>query len=284
MRRIVFTSRKIPNNSFYMRGEQMCHALQKLGHNAIIMNSEQTNDCHDDIVIFVRRTPGRAHLQKLRKHNIIVFDPLDSLVDLHRLSLCDVVDAVIYPSKYQCKTDNLYQGSKYWLLHHYDPRLTQHKFNKFVLGYWGYSTSADHTRALIKRANRYTSTKNFPSEDFFNRISCHYSVRRKERGLGWRPTTKISTAAACGANIIVAMDKMSRELLPRDYPYWITNPNSLEHVKSVVNKAHKDFGNNIWQYGLECMDKVKNKTHIKRCANVYSRILEEVNGKFNTNF
>lgn len=277
MRKIIFTSRKIPNNSFKMRGEQICNELQLLGYDVDIVDPSDIYNVRGSIIIWVRRMMINRQARKLNKYNIVLLDPLDNNRELFKHNTYKYVHALIASSKHQY--NQLPNMQKYVIYHHYDPRITLQKYNKFQLGYWGYSTAADHTRNLIKGADRYSSTREFPYY-FFERISCHYNVRTQSKGFGWRPTTKISTAAGSGCNIITSNDEMSKELLPNDYPYWINKSHDIEEVKNVIKTAQNDFGKDRWNYGLKCMKSVRDKTNIDVIAKQYGKIIEEVDSKW----
>jgi hypothetical protein len=211
--------------------------------------------------------------------NIQIYDPLDRLNELFKDKISPYINAVIYPSETQYNNIKL-NGNikyKYYLHHHYDPRLKMYKHDHFELGYWGYRTSAVNVFNFIKQQNRFTSARSgeYPPDDFFQRVSCHYSVRDVERGLGWRPTTKISTAAACGCNIILSRDAISEELLPNDYPYFIDGC-GYEDTQRMIDFARMTYGTELWNYGLSCMDKVREKTNIKECAKLYGNIIDDI--------
>ena len=280
-KRIVFTSRKIPNNSFKMRGTQMVDAMQQRGYNTEIVHPDQLDEVKNAVIIFVRRSISGRKFRNLLKHNILIIDPLDRIGDLHKMDHLKRFHAIVFPSdtqrnEFATYTANNNQGA-YFLHHHWDPRLVEYTHGHFELGYWGYTASAVNVRNFVPRVNRYTSTRSFsiPPADLFQRVSCHYNVRDRNHGQGWRPTTKISTAAACGANIITSRDKMSLELLPHNYPYFIDGADYHE-TKRMIDYARATFGNDIWQYGLDCMARVRKFTSVDYCAKLYGRIIDDI--------
>lgn len=286
-KQIIFTSRKVPNNSFFMRGEQIAEAMRTIGYPVVCLKPVELHKVRDSLIVWVRRTSGDMRLRSIKKRgNIQIYDPLDRIDELNnkRNRINRYIDAIIYPSKTQLrqsvKDDILNDKLKYHLLHHWDSRLTVYDFNSFELGYWGYRTSAVNVFNFIDKKNRFTAARagEFPPDDFFKRISCHYSVRDEKRGLGWRPTTKISTAAACGANIILSRDAISEELLPHDYPYFI-NGAGYEDTQRMIDYAKMTFKADIWNYGLACMKKVRRATSIERCARLYANIIEDINDR-----
>ena len=58
-------------------------------------------------------------------------------------------------------------------------------------------------------------------------------------------------------------DLSLRSLLPDDYPYYTD-----DNVQKTINFAKETYGTDIWEYGLECMQKVKNRTSLEQIAGV----------------
>lgn len=290
MRKIIFTSRKFAGNSFRMRGEQIYAELKRIGYDCELMEPYEAIQQSNCIIIWVRRMLIRRRILKENyKKNIIVYDPLDRISEVFKHPIYSYIHAFIFPYKshWIVNDKRIKNKLKYTLYHHYDPRIIKRKYDKFTLGYFGYSTSADHTRNVITGINRYSSTREF-HYDFFERISCHYNIRTLSKGFGWRPTTKIATAAGAGCNILTSRDSISEEILCSDYPYWINEDDSsnLEAVKKLIEKAKNDFGKARWNYGLECLKDVEKITNIEYSAKRYGKYLEEIdakNGKLDTN-
>jgi len=284
-KQIVFTSRKIPNSAFTMRGEQIINELCLMGYDAKIVPPDKITEIKESIIIWVRRSTANE-LKICSQNNYQILDPLDRINDLNSPSAFTFFgchkyfNAIIFPSKSQLNyynNDKRYDGiKKYWVHHHYDPYLKYYEHDHFEIGYWGYSTSAVNIR-IIKGKNRYNTARagQYPPDDFFQRVSCHYNVRDYKHGLGWRPTTKISTAAACGANIITSRDAMSVELLPHNYPYFLDNCDH-ENIERMIQYASQTYGNEIWNYGLSCMARVRKFTSVNYCAKMYGKIINDI--------
>jgi len=120
--------------------------------------------------------------------------------------------------------------------------------------------------------NQLKSSNSNPS-----RYSCHYGVRsptifsvagQKINYEQWVTKTggKVSTAAACGSNIITSLDPSVRELIDESYPYAINTEKSgfIDNYKEIcsemINKARITFGKKEWKEGLKIMNDVKEKT------------------------
>lgn len=283
MRKVIFTSRKVPNNSFFMRGIQVSEELNKLGYNTECIHPDHLSNIKNAIIIFVRRSSHPRKLDKIKENNYLILDPLDRVAEVNDNKNLSYMDGIIFASKFQSEMYPLWNKDRYFIHHHWDPNLNQWSYlhDHFELGYWGYKTSATNLRNLIPHQNQNFQAlfNTYPSEEFFRRVSCHYSVKDLQRGLGWRPSTKISTAAAVNCNIIVSRDEISSEILPKDYPFWVENP-CFEETKKVIDYARNVYGTSYWNYGLECMSKVKEQTSIAVCAKKYAQIIDEIDKKF----
>jgi hypothetical protein len=271
-----------------MRGEQIAAELCRLGYNAVCCKPNELSKIKDSIIIWVRRVYNVRKLKMLTNNgNYQILDILDRLFenDLSKGRIIGNINAVLFASKTTIRqyrnNPELTGKDKYWVLHHYDPQLKYHEYNNFNLGYWGYRTSALNVNNFIPYKYRIRSARSgkYPPDYWFNDVSCHYSVRDYQRGLGWRPATKIATAAACGANIIVSRDKISEELLPDDYPYFLDNP-GYDETEKMIEYARETFNTGKWKYGLKCMGRVRKLTNIKRCAKLYARIIDDIEARY----
>lgn len=91
--------------------------------------------------------------------------------------------------------------------------------------------------------------------------SFYFSIRNQNsKEFYFKPATKTAVAAAVGRCIITNNDKALEDLLPIDYPYFYNslNSNFLEFYDSKI----KNINSVEYQYGLECMKSVKEKTNI----------------------
>jgi len=142
----------------------------------------------------------------------------------------------------------------------------------------------------------YDTQLQIESHDSPLKHSCHYAVRSpltllrgKKEKLNlpyeqWVTKTggKVSTAAACNANIITSLDPANRELIDESYPYAINTEteefiiNWSEICNEMKKKAQKDFGNKTWKEGLKIMKDVKEKTRTEVIVKRYIGFGEKV--------
>lgn len=142
--------------------------------------------------------------------------------------------------------------------------------------------SEDNLRKYLinaKNCNHLKDLKNSFSNP--SRYSCHYGVRspivfavngQKINYEQWVTKTggKVSTAAACGSNVITSLDPAVRELIDESYPYAIDTEKSdfIDNYKEIcadmINKAKITFGKKEWKEGLKILEGVKERTKTER--------------------
>ena len=93
----------------------------------------------------------------------------------------------------------------------------------------------------------------------------------------YKPSTKVATASAIGANIITSRDSSVVELLGENYPY-LTNTD-FQSVIKTLDYAKKTFGKKVWKDALKTMKKVKKKTDINNVVKGYINIMKELSVK-----
>jgi len=115
------------------------------------------------------------------------------------------------------------------------------------------------------------------------RYSCHYAVRAPFYTRSYTDSTKlvydqwitktggkVSTAAACGANIVTSLDPSVRVLIDENYPYSIDTEtdefreNYNQICREMIIKAKETFGKKTWFEGLKILEDVKNRTTTHR--------------------
>ena len=91
----------------------------------------------------------------------------------------------------------------------------------------------------------------------------------------YKPNCKVSTAAACAANLITTRDESAVELLGPDYPYYVASAEEAD-VLAGIEKARATFGGPEWQAGLETMRAVREQTSIDRVIDDYLSFFAEL--------
>jgi len=136
------------------------------------------------------------------------------------------------------------------------PSITRIDLNNHVL-----------TAAMIDQARKY---------------ACHVSLRdptgegsderfgNATRRYQSKSNIKVSTAAACGANILASPDPGSLDVLPVDYPFWYDATRSLEEE---IDRVEALFETSIWNEGLAMMTLVRERTSTGAVLEQYIRFL-----------
>jgi hypothetical protein len=106
------------------------------------------------------------------------------------------------------------------------------------------------------------------------RFNCHLSLRKPGREMLYKPNCKVSTAAACEANLITTRDASTVELLGEDYPYYCEP--TRESVQAAVERARSSFGSADWDRGLERMRAVRELTSMDRVLDEYESLLRHL--------
>lgn len=116
-------------------------------------------------------------------------------------------------------------------------------------------------------ATVFDSTKHLEAAPLFN---LHLALqRRDERVALLKPATKVSTAAAVGANVLTYRDPSAVELLGPDYPFYVDSDQ-----KAAIRMARESFGGKDWKRGRERMKEVRERTSLQAVAALYRRLGE----------
>lgn len=91
--------------------------------------------------------------------------------------------------------------------------------------------------------------------------------RRDERAVLLKPATKVSTAAAVGANVLTYRDPSVVELLGPDYPFYVDG-----EPMPAIRMARESFGGQAWKKGRDMMKAVKERTSRAAVAALYRRL------------
>jgi len=290
MRKVIF---RAPHRwgSSINRGEEISEHLQSVGYESRYWDSNSlstqtgTNmlpaDIKDSIIVFLKVPVDKEFEQLKRNNNKIVLDVIDCIAngDYTIEQMCNSVniqewpfDGVIVPTedlKFQIKNlcPNLEVGVLY---HHWDKKHLQNvpfylnSAYEFRLAYIGSPGGHFHQEKIDNLTAVYEWEKMTTTSPLY---TCHYSVRPKnELQFLYKPNTKISVAAAVGANIIHTRDKSIRRLLPYDYPYLTDS--DIESVQKVSKYAEETFDSPIWHEGLDMMKVLKERTSIERIAGI----------------
>jgi hypothetical protein len=99
-------------------------------------------------------------------------------------------------------------------------------------------------------------------------LNCHVSARRPGREWLYKPNTKVSTAAACGAALVTTRDACAVEYLGEDYPFYADTPDR-EAMIAALARARAAIGGDAWKLAQRRLAAVKALTHPGRITDLY---------------
>jgi hypothetical protein len=242
-------------------------------------------------IVYVCKHINKEEAEILHKNNNLIYlDMVDRLAHLPHgaqtslinffLTDCKI-DKIIFRQKYIA---DHYGNLGYYIPHHYDFRLDfmnvpDNNFlkNKISFPYTDpggiflhldfpelfdvvpINTGMVFDYRQIKSLNLKCVENNF-----------YFGLRQSTSTDYWyKPCTKTAAAAALNRNIIVNTDKALDDMLPRDYPYFLLD-DSKEAFIEFYNSKIKIPNKSEYNYGLECMKNVKEKTNIFNQFELYN--------------
>lgn len=268
------------SGAFHMRGKQISAALKEKGVDAeaVPLGTELKN-C---VSVFVKQCPAPLVEQAKKNHCRVIFDPVDKFCrndDLAESLSFRMFDEVIFctlTAREYFKP--LFNATLHVVYHHWDKALEK-EMRRYLRypqeirpGYIGASFNHLFANELPDVTPIYNPSQWVEMAGLFN---LHYSIKNPGADFFFKPTTKISTAAACMANILATNDPGTMELLPSEYPYLINKDNPTPtDVYEKLNHAYDTFGKEDWFLGLEMMNEVKEKTSIDTIISQYQELLK----------
>ncbi len=252
-RRPVVFVKYFDKGSTVLGAHQMETALREAGVKSRTIYASQLGDVSDSILVFIKK--GQVHhlLGARARGNLLVLDVQDTLCFKRRLKNRWLYHGIIFRS--QRPMDDYGNGSalptKIYLQWNPNYRPNRVGDQEFRLAYFGDPRSFGHWGQL-------DGVPCIPEQRFFEEApnyNCHISIRRAPREVLFKPTCKVSTAAACHANLITTRDAASVEVLGSDYPYY-TEPDAAS-VRQAIERARASFGGAAWRAGLERMRAVE---------------------------
>jgi hypothetical protein len=257
--------------STVMGADQIAEGLAARGWNARSIPVAALPGVRGGILVFIK-TSRLDHLLLARaRGNRLVLDVQDTVVFKRRIKNRWLFDSLIFKSRRQLddfgRPDRM-NGADRIIYHQWDPRyvVNQAPRDRLALGYLGLARSLTHWGQL--------PDVEYCDGDYFVaglRYNCHLSVREPGREFLYKPNCKVSTAAACEANLITTRDLTTVELLGEDYPYYCEP--ERESILAAIERARASFGTPLWQRGLERMRQVRELTGMESVLDEYEALL-----------
>ena len=280
----------------YGRGLMVHNYLIEKGYDTYCLEGydHDWSRIRDSIVVFVKHhKPAVAKLLR-SQNNKIVLDVLDGYTTVN-VGAAKSPDArenrggfiKDYFDSYILSTNRLLEDTKdlylpsvlpYVIYEKFDPKIAKYKklfdtkmkpHDKLKIGYIGAKENIMHYEDPFVREN-IQPVFDFNSQPKMAPLyNCHYSIRIEgTEDFLYKPTSKITTAAAVGANIIHTRDCGAIEIAGEDYPYYTDS--DLQSVINTINYAKETYGTKVWNEGLEIMSQVRDRLHIDRiCGKDY---------------
>jgi len=257
--------------STVMGGDQIAAGLQDRGWNARSIPVGELRGVERGILVFIK-TSRLDHLLLARaRGNRLVLDVQDTVCFKRRIKNRWLYDALILKSRRQLADFGRPDSADCLIYHQWDPRYSVHQAprDRLALGYLGLSRSL----ALWGRLPgvEYVDHGYFEAAKRFN---CHLSIREPGREFIYKPNCKVSTAAACDANLISTRDDSTVELLGEDYPFYCEPERGS--IMEAIERARAAFGGAEWRRGLERMRQVRERTSLSRVLDDYEALLRRL--------
>ena len=274
MRPIYFV-KYFDKGSTVLGAEQMSEALSELGVEGRPIYPDELDGIRDAHLIFIKTSKLPDVLRARRQENITILDVQDTLCFKRRLKNRRLFDGVIFRSQKPLDDYGGGPGHSVNIYLQWNPGYQPNRVSneEFRLAYFGDPRSLSLWGELpdvpcIGEQRFFEEAPNF---------NCHISIRSTERDFKYKPTCKISSAAACHANLITTKDEASVEVLGSDYPYYTDL--DLESIRRTIGYARETFGGPVWKSGLEQMEQVKDTHRLETIAKQYVDFISELDNQ-----
>ena len=270
MRPIYFV-KYYDKGSTVMAADQIAAALSSRGIAARSVYVRAIRDVHDAILVFIKTSRLDHLLRAKRNHNRLVLDVQDTVVFKRHIKNRWFFDALIFKNHRQL-ADFGRNGRPDRIIHHqWDERYAPHRAgeSELKIGYFGLARSFAQWGELPEVACF--------DHDYFVRAldyNCHLSIREPGREFLYKPNCKVSTAAACGANLVTTVDVSTVEFLGDDYPYYCGQ--DRESILAAIDKARSTLRGPEWRRGLERMREVREITSMSRILDDYLELFRDL--------
>lgn len=253
------------NNNFtssILRGEHIAEALKVRCHFADIGGQR------GDVVLFVKESDRGLVEDAKERNNMVIYDPLDWFCYRDRtVDFGELVDVVIVYNQPSVEFyAPIFPKARFALIpHQWDYRITgtapQDYFRPAYIG------KGFNKPEFWKGMAVCNSAQFLQAAPLFN---FHLALQKRDaKSALLKPNTKVSIAAAVGANTVTYPDPGAVELLGEDYPYY-----AGENPQETIKKAQREFGSSWWRQARERMRQVRERTSLQAVAALYRRLAD----------
>ena len=257
--------------STVMGADQVAEGLRARGWDARSIPVAELAGVRDGILVFIK-TSRLDHLLRARaRGNRLALDVQDTVVFKRRIKNAWLYDALIFKNRRQLEDFGRPGKADRVIYHQWDPRYTANQAppDRMALGYLGLQRSLALWGDLPE--------VEYLDRDYFTaglRFNCHLSVREPGREFLYKPNCKVSTAAACEANLVTTRDASTVELLGEDYPFYCEPERGS--ILAAIERARSSFGSPEWRRGLERMRRVRELTSMDRVLDEYETLFRDL--------
>jgi hypothetical protein len=247
-----------------LAGEQIAAALRGRGFDAETCYGAEAARRRGSLLVFIK-TSRLHHLVAARlRANVTVLDVHDTPVFKRRLKNARLFDGAIFRNLRQLADLDRPGWTSRRIYHQWDERYGPHRVpaGELRVAFLGDRRSMPYWERL--------PGVSFVDVDWFGRapeFNCHLSVRAPGREWLYKPTAKVSTAAACRAVLITTPDESSRELLGDDYPFYCEP--GPEGIEAAIARARVALDGPEWKRALARLDEVRERTRMERVIDEY---------------
>jgi hypothetical protein len=258
--------------STVMGADQIAEGLQARGWDARSIPVAELGSFRNSVLIFIKTSRLDHLLLAKTRNNRLVLDVQDTVVFKRRIKNRWLFDSLILKNQRQLDDFGRPGKADCVIYHQWDPRYVgvgQTPQDRLALGYLGLQRSLALWGELP--GVEYVNGGYFEAA---NRFNCHLSIREAGREFLYKPNCKVSTAAACGANLITTRDVSTVELLGEDYPFYCEPERGS--ILAAIERARSSFGSSEWRRGLERMRQVRELTSMDSVLDGYEALLRRL--------
>jgi hypothetical protein len=254
-----------------MGGDQIAEGLRARGWDARSVPVAELRRVAHGILIFIKTSRLDHLLLAKARGNRLVLDVQDTVVFKRRIKNRFLFDSLILKCRRQLADFGRAGHPDCLIYHQWDPRYAPNRApaDRLAVGYLGLARSLSLWGRLPEV--EYVDDGYFEAAFRFN---CHLSIREPGREFLYKPNCKVSTAAACDANLITTRDEATVELLGEDYPFYC-EPDRAS-ILAALERARAAFGSATWRLGLERMRRVRELTSMERVLDEYETLLRRL--------
>lgn len=248
--------------SALLRGEHIAEAMETKCYFGDLCGTKNEN------VVIVKDADRGLVEDAKERGNRIIYDVIDFYCYKDRIcQFADLVDVLIAPNRPSIEfyKDQFPKARFAVIPHQWDHRLKGEAPQDYCRPAYigkGFNKPESWTGTALTNAAQFL--------DGAPKYNLHIALQpRNPAAALLKPCTKISTAAAVGANAVSWNDPGAVELLGWDYPYLFTE---TWDPAEAIKYAQQTFGTMVWKRARERMRAVKEQTSLEAVVKLYRRL------------